>query len=63
MVQRKFCKTLARIESRPKGQIIYEPAWRRGKTYAPLSLGKHSVSGAENISITIQILPISGQRG
>jgi hypothetical protein len=44
-------------------QIIYKPAWRRGITYAPLSLGRHTVSGAENISITIQIVPISRHRG
>ncbi len=43
-------------------RIIYKPAWRRGLTYAPLSLGRHTVSEAENISITIQALPISGHR-
>ena len=50
-------------EGRYAKQIIYEPAWRRGKTYTSLSLGNHTVSEVENISITIQILPISGQRG
>jgi len=43
-------------------KIIYKPAWRRGTTYARLSLGRHTVSEAENISITIQVLPISGHR-
>ncbi len=43
-------------------KIIYEPAWCRGITYAPLSLGSHTVSEAENISITIQVLPISRHR-
>ena len=52
----------AKRDGRYAEQIIYEPAWRKGKTYAPLSLGNHTVSEAENISMTIQILPISGQR-
>jgi hypothetical protein len=39
-------------------KIIYKPAWRRCTTYARLSLGRHTVSEAENISITVQVLPI-----
>jgi len=51
-----------RRDYRYAAQIIYEPAWRRGKTYSHLSLGRHTVSEAKNISITIKALPISRHR-
>jgi hypothetical protein len=53
----------SRRDYRYARKITYKPVWRRGITFSPLSLGRHSVSEAENISITIQALPIPGHRG
>jgi hypothetical protein len=53
----------ARHDSRYARKIRYKSVWHRGITYAPLSLGRHSVSEAEHISITIRALPIPGHRG
>jgi hypothetical protein len=58
-----FDASPAKRDYRYARKIAYRPAWRRGMTYVPLSLGRHSVSEAENISITIQALPLPGHRG
>jgi hypothetical protein len=52
----------ARHNFRYAKKIKYKSIWRRGVTYSPLSLGRHSVSRAEHISITIRALPLPGPR-